>query len=180
MKNLRFLDGLQGKWLGGVSRRSSSLDFRSCLIGDLVAFRIILKQFKFWKWEHVKGEETRTLLVLLSSFGSKICSEGHVTLKKKRSSLSNPSEGEEGLLGELFFFKVCTLPFTITPSISWIHIPVCFSNWTWKLVLGDVIVEIPKLIPAWQNDYPKKRGGYFNINWADFMQNYFLILKKSA
>lgn len=163
MKNLRFLDGLQGKWLGGVSRRSSSLDFRSCLIGDLVAFRIILKQFKFWKWEHVKGEETRTLLVLLSSFGSKICSEGHVTL-----------------LGELFFFKVCTLPFTITPSISWIHIPVCFSNLTWKLVLGDIIVEIPKLIPAWQNDYPKKRGGYFNINWADFMQNYFLILKKSA
>ena len=44
------------------------------------------------------------------------------------------------------------------------------------------MVEIPKLIAAWQNDYPKKElgGGYFNINWADLMQNYFLILKKKV
>lgn len=179
MKKLRFLDGLQGKWLGGVSRRPEVVWISGVVWWRFGGISYYFKAVQVLEMRACKGRQDKNLLVLLSSFGSKKCSEGHVTLKKKRSSPNNPSEGEEGLLGELlFFFKVCTLPFTITPSIPWIRIPVCFSNLTWKLVLGDIIVEIPKLIPAWQNDYPKKGGGLLQHKLSRFHAKLLSHLQK--
>lgn len=90
--------------------------------------------------------ETRTLgmLMLLSMVVEHI------------PGVSSPSEGEKVLVGGVLSFFGSLFLFALTSRMPWIRIPTGLSNLMWAPVFGHIILEIPKLIPARQNNHQKK------------------------
>jgi len=70
--------------------------------------------------------------------------------------VTSPSEGEKGLVSGVLFFFSCLFLFALTSRMPWICIPIGLSNLTWEQVFGCIILEIPTLIPARQNNHQKK------------------------